>query len=150
MLAYCKLDHWEQISAKFVSNYNNFLTRQCIWTHRLQNGGHFVSVSTCPSSPFMSLKSRRCSTYFRFRYVNNILRYIHVAVYRPIRRDPTILLQYLVNHVIWYLFWSKCTLTELLAGRICLHTFPLEKLENEHSCPWLASVKWQEVVIQVS
>ena len=38
MLINCQLDHWEQISGKFESKYNNFHTRKWFWKCWLQNG----------------------------------------------------------------------------------------------------------------
>ena len=44
MLCYCQLDHQEQSSVKFESQWRTFHSRKCIRKYRLRNGGHFVQV----------------------------------------------------------------------------------------------------------
>ena len=43
MLAYCQLDSWEQISAKFESEFYHFHSRKCIWNCRLPKWRPFCS-----------------------------------------------------------------------------------------------------------
>ena len=45
--AYCLSDPKEHISMKFCLKFQSFYSRKCIWKSLLQNGGHFVSPSTC-------------------------------------------------------------------------------------------------------
>ena len=37
----------EQTSVKFQSQFKHFISRKCVWKCRLENVGHFVSVSMC-------------------------------------------------------------------------------------------------------
>ena len=43
--AHCKLELWEQMSMKFRSKYNTFLSSKHIWNYFLYNGYHFVQIS---------------------------------------------------------------------------------------------------------
>ena len=42
MLAYYRLDFWQQISVKFKLKFYHFHSRKCIWRCCLPNGAHFV------------------------------------------------------------------------------------------------------------
>ena len=42
MLTYCQLKPKEHISVKFYLKFGCFYSRNCVWTCRLRNGGHFV------------------------------------------------------------------------------------------------------------
>ena len=47
MLEYCWLDHQEQTSVKFKSEFKHFHSRKCTRKCRQRNGVHFVSASMC-------------------------------------------------------------------------------------------------------
>ena len=42
VIEYYQLETWEQISVKFESKQDNFLTRKCVRKCHLHNGSHFV------------------------------------------------------------------------------------------------------------
>ena len=47
MMAYRKLESWEQASVKSKLKYRGFHSRKCLWKYRLQNSCYFASNSSC-------------------------------------------------------------------------------------------------------
>ena len=47
IMAYRKLELWEQTSVKLKLKYRDFHSRKCLWKYRLQNSCYYASTSMC-------------------------------------------------------------------------------------------------------
>ena len=66
MLAYYKLDPWEQTSEKFKFKCKHFHSRKCIWKQRQRNGGHFVRFHGVYTRPCGGIHAKLSAHGLRF------------------------------------------------------------------------------------